>query len=78
MEADFLREYRVDLVNELTTMSWRRFSVLIRCLSPGSATIAKLSSGKYIGSSHRGPRADNVVTGKKAAEAAFNAIFRKD
>ena len=56
-------------------MTWRRFSVLVRCLSPGSATIAKLNSGKYIGAS-RGPRADNLVVGKKAADAAFNALFK--
>lgn len=58
-------------------MSWRRFSVLVRCLSPGSATIAKLSSGRYIGSGGKREQA-NVVTGKKAAEATFQALFRKD
>lgn len=57
-------------------MTWRRFSVLVRCLSPGSATIAKLTSGQYIGSGKNRERA-NVVTGKKAAEAAFQSLFRQ-
>ena len=31
-------------------MSWRRFQVLVRCLSPNSSTVAKLTAGDYIGS----------------------------
>lgn len=36
MEADFLREYRIDLVRELPQLSWRRFLVLLAGLSSES------------------------------------------
>ncbi len=57
-------------------MSWRRFQVLVRCLSPGSATVAKINAGKYIGAGRDAHRADNTVTGTKAAEATFQALFK--
>jgi len=56
-------------------MSWRRFQVLVRCLSPGSATISRLNSSSYIGSSKR--ERVRTVAGAKAAEAAFQAAFKK-
>lgn len=40
IEADFRREYRLDLATELERMSWRRFLVLLRGLSSLSATAA--------------------------------------
>lgn len=36
IEADFMREYRIDLVKELPAMSWRRFMVLVSGLSVNS------------------------------------------
>lgn len=55
-------------------MSWRRFMVLVRCLSQQSATIQKLQSKEFIG----GKRNDVIeVTSPKAAEQAFQAAFRK-
>ncbi len=36
IEADFLREYRIDLLE--SDMSWRRFRALYMNLSPRSAT----------------------------------------
>lgn len=54
----------------LPRMSWRRFQVLVRCLSPNSATMNRLSSGTYIGKEKV-----NTVAGPKAAEAAFKAKF---
>ena len=54
-------------------MSWRRFSVLVRCLSPGSATVARVTADNFIGST--GERV-NTVEGPKAAEAAFGALFK--
>ena len=53
-------------------MTWRRFQVLVRCLSPNSATVARLHAQTYIG----GKRAPVVVEGAKAAEAAFQALFK--
>lgn len=37
MEADFLRDYDIDLRTDLQTMSWRRFRVLLNNLSPYGA-----------------------------------------
>ena len=45
MEADFQREYGINLVEALPTMNWRRFSVLWRGLGPNSV-IACLNSEK--------------------------------
>lgn len=36
IEADFQREYRIDLGAEVWWMPWRRFIVLLRGLSTGS------------------------------------------
>lgn len=53
-------------------MSWRRFSVLLRGLSPNSATVAKLSAGHEFGKK-REPV--HEVTGARAAQSAFESIF---
>ena len=37
MEADFQRDYGLDLRDALDGMTWRRFSVLVRHLSPFGA-----------------------------------------
>lgn len=37
LEADFLREYGLDLMKAVETMSWRRFLTLVRGLSSMSA-----------------------------------------
>lgn len=37
LEADFAREYGLDLMRAAQTMSWRRFLVLVRGLSSRSA-----------------------------------------
>jgi hypothetical protein len=36
LEADFQREYRINLAAEVWLMSWRRFANLLRDLSPES------------------------------------------
>jgi len=56
-------------------MSWRRFIVLVRCLSPNSATISHLTSGQYIGSGKYRERV-NVVEGKAATQAAIEALYK--
>lgn len=37
VEADFQRDYGINLVSELPRMSWRRFRVLLNGLSPYGA-----------------------------------------
>lgn len=49
--------------------------VLTRCLSPGSATIAHLTAGAFIGSGASRERV-NVVEGQAATQRAFDAIFK--
>lgn len=39
IEADFQREYAVNLVSELPRMSWRRFLVLLNNLSADSVFV---------------------------------------
>jgi len=39
IEADFQREYGIDLVKLLPEMSWRRFFVLLQGLSPNSVFV---------------------------------------
>lgn len=72
MEADFLREYNVHLDRELDGITWRKFMVLLRCLSPNAATVSLLRPKEYIGS-----KKDTTVTvvGKKNAEKAFQKLF---
>jgi hypothetical protein len=55
-------------------MSWRRFQVLVKGLSPTSATVSRLNADRYIGAS-KGPRA-HVVATPKAAQTAFEAAFK--
>lgn len=57
----------------LPVMTWRRFQVLLRCLSPQSATLTRMQSKQYIG----GGKGEKTVSldNPKAAEAAFMAAF---
>lgn len=72
MEADFLREYRIDLSKEIGDITWRKFLILIRGLSPGSATASRVNSRQEFG--RRGEKV-NVITTPKAADQAFVASF---
>lgn len=48
MEADFQREYRIDLRRELRTMSWRRFCVLLGQVSKDSRLVLSVGQTKKI------------------------------
>jgi hypothetical protein len=39
IEADFIREYGIDLMESLPGMSWRRFSILLKGLGPNSTFV---------------------------------------
>ena len=41
VEADFLRDYGIDLMQQIDTMSWRRFTALFRNLSPYGAVATR-------------------------------------
>lgn len=49
VEADFMREYGIDLVAELPRLTLRRFMVLVRGLGPGSAVAASHAARHYLG-----------------------------
>lgn len=53
-------------------MSWRRFQVLLRCLSVNSHTVQRLQSDRFIGQDKNAPR---TVTGKKTVDSWFNLTF---
>lgn len=74
VESDFLREYDIDLSVEIETISWRKFMVLLRCLSPHSATINRLNSTEFIGQNRNQPV---TVEGKANVDRAFDMIFKK-
>lgn len=43
IEADFLRDYGIRLVEHLDAMTWRYFLVLVNNLSPWGTTAAKIA-----------------------------------
>ena len=55
MEADFQRDYGLDLREALDGMSWRRFSVLVRHLSPFGAAAQAVEAVREEGEEHLSP-----------------------
>lgn len=81
MEADFQREYGLDLSAELGKLSWRRFIVLVRGLGPHSATAVKLMARRYGGRTiGRASKHDTtgvpVISGKQNVAAYIAAWGR--
>jgi hypothetical protein len=71
VEADFQREYRIDLIPALDSgMTWRRFCALVTGLSGDSALSAvnRASSGTSGGSG-------KLITDPKASERAFRSLM---
>lgn len=66
------REYGIDLRAGMPGMTWRRFMVLIRGLSPNSATVTALRASVYMG---RKPEEVIEITDPKQAERAFTVLF---
>lgn len=64
IEADFLRDYRILLVERLEHMSWRYFLVLLHNLTPYGAVAARMQELE------RQP-----VEDEEGDEAAANAFF---
>lgn len=53
-------------------MSWRRFQVLLRCLSQNSATVTRMQGEKQFGKKDK----ESLVVGAKAADHAFDSLFK--
>lgn len=64
IESDFLRDYRIRLVEQISNMSWRYFLVLLHNLTPYGAVAARMQELKEKPSED--PEED---------EAAANAFF---
>lgn len=68
IEADFLRDYRIVLMEQIDVISWRYFLVLLNNLSPNGAVAVRI-------------RADNdkkrkePLSDKDAADAFFSSIM---
>lgn len=65
VEADFQRDYHIDLVEQLDHMSWRKFMALVNNLSPYGAVAACI----------RAKNEDNGNNNPKNDEDAANALF---
>lgn len=64
VEADFLRDYHISLMERIDSMTWRLFLVLLNNLSPNGAVAVRI-------------RAENEKkeTDTKTDEQAANAFF---
>ena len=66
IEADFLRDYGIRLVERLDDMTWRFFLVLVNNLSPWGMTAAKIAEEQ------KKPEEDELSE-RQAADAFFAA-----
>ncbi len=62
-----MRDYGIDLVEQIDTLSWRRFSILFRNLSPYGSVASRVEEIK------RKPKEDITVEEGRSQAAAFFA-----
>lgn len=67
IEADFQREYGINLVEELDVLSWRRFLVLLGGLGMNSTLINVISQAKR--------HSEEVIEDPQAAERAIKQAW---
>lgn len=67
VEADFERDYGIDLMKQLDVMSWRRFLVLLNNLNPHGAVASSIRA--------KNDETDLENRTDKEEEAAANAFF---
>lgn len=69
VEADFLRDYKIQLMDQIDDMTWRQFLVLLNNLSPHGAVAARIRA--------YAEKKDTETTeeqDEKAANAFFSSI----
>lgn len=66
IEADFLRDYRINLMEQLDKMTWRQFLALVNNLSPNGAVAVRIRAELEAEKNETTPMDD---------EAAANAFF---
>ncbi|MBQ9009926.1 MAG: hypothetical protein IJ088_11430 [Clostridia bacterium] len=71
IEADFRRDYGIDLLRELDGMSWRRFLVLCRNLSPYGAVAGRIQERD-----RDEPPESGTEDARQAAEDFFSSVVR--
>lgn len=71
VEADFMRDYGIDLIEQLDRLTWRRFTILFRNLSPYGATASAIEAYKKEHASD----VENVDEGRAQATAFFSAVM---
>ena len=69
MEADFLRDYGIRLVEQLDTMTWRYFLTLVNNLSPYGAAATRISEIR-----EKPEPSDDPDEDRRAAEAFFASV----
>ena len=70
VEADFLRDYRIDLMEQLDHMTWRHFLALLNNLSPNGAVAVRIRSELERAEKDNTDSTDD----KRAAEAFFSSV----
>ena len=70
VEADFQRDYRIDLTQQLDHLSWRRFLALLNNLNPYGAVATRIQ----IERDKRSTEDSDPVTDEAAANAFFSKI----
>lgn len=73
IEADFLREYGIDLSERLDSMTWRQFNVLMRGLSRNSATVTSILGRTQFGGKKKEKTV--LVEGGKNVDRFFESQF---
>ena len=68
VEADFIRDYGIDLVEQLDSLSWRRFVVLLNNLSPYGAVATQIRARNET-------KEPDEKDEKRAADAFFSSIM---
>lgn len=74
MEADFQREYRINLVTEIRGMTWRRFSTLLRGLGPESAVVSRAIYRRT--AERSGVERVTTIDKREDADRHFDSLFR--
>lgn len=69
VEADFLRDYRIVLMEQIDTMSWRFFLVLLNNLSPNGAVAVRIRA-----EAEKTKNDTDEKTDEQAANAFFSSI----
>ena len=72
VEADFMRDYGIDLEEQLDTLSWRKFLVLLHNLNPHGAVAYRYEAERN--AQKKRARREGLA-GKEAADTFFSSLM---